>query len=516
MELPKHCIKFFLLVFTSFYFFLGSNLTSIFFNKTFFIDSKIYAAEISKSKVPNGFEPQTLSSLFPYVTIFFIIISIFTVVAFIFLIKKFHQENQQLSKLKKQLEYVAYHNSLTDLPNRNAYKLAVSTFVDPVAFLINIDHFKHINDFYGFGVGDYILSEFAVFLKKKLAELYPEANLFYLGADEFIAVIDQVQKEDFFYEQIAESIITATHNNKFYYREIEISVRVSIGISRGDRLLEKADMVLKYIKREARLSFLEFNENLNLRFLMEANFKILQFIKMAVEQDLVVPFFQPIFNNSNNEVHKYECLARVKTKEGQYVLPENFFKVAKETIYYREITGKILQKSFEKFSKNNYDFAINISIEDILDYSINYYIEELFTKYPNIADRLTFEILESEEIRNYQQVVHFISRMKQFGCKFAIDDFGSGYSNFAHLLTLQVDYLKIDGTLIRDIDKNKDSRLVVETIVNFSNTTGIRTVAEFVHSKEVYSAIKEIGIDYSQGFYLSKPDKILISDYPHF
>lgn len=513
MMFAMRCIKTSLLLPTNYILFLST--------KALYFDSKIYSMGIEENleTFHNNLilKSKPLVSFFPYVIVFFIIISIFTIFAFIFFIKKFHQENQQLSKLKKQLEYIAYYNTLTNLPNRNAYKLAISSFVSPVAFLVNIDHFKHINDFYGFGVGDSILSEYADFLKRKLDDLCPKANLYYLGADEFIAVLElgQTNDKELLHKQIAENIIIATKNNKFYYREIEISIRVSIGISRGDRLLEKADMVLKYIKREARLSYLEFHENLNLRLLMESNFKILQFLKAAVDQDLVEPFFQPIFNNSNNKVYKYECLARVKNEKGQYVLPADFFKVAKETIYYREITRKILQKSFQKFSENQFSFAINISIEDILDYTINDNIEELFLKYPNIAHRLTFEILESEEIRNYQQVVHFISRMKKFGCKFAVDDFGSGYSNFAHLLGLQVDYLKIDGSLIHDIDKNKNSRLVVETIVNFSNITGIQTVAEFVHSKEIYYTIKEIGIDYSQGFYLGKPEKVLISDYPH-
>lgn len=130
-------------------------------------------------------------------------------------------------------------------------------------------------------------------------------------------------------------------------------------------------------------------------------------------------------------------------------------------------------------------------------------------EHSGIAKRVIFEILESEGIENFEEVRQFIDKVKQWGGRIAIDDFGSGYSNFAYILNLQVDFIKIDASLIKNIDTDKNSRIIVETIVDFAKRLGIKTVAEFVHSKEVFETVKEIGIDFSQGFYFHKPSEYL-------
>lgn len=121
------------------------------------------------------------------------------------------------------------------------------------------------------------------------------------------------------------------------------------------------------------------------------------------------------------------------------------------------------------------------------------------------AKNIVFELLESEGIENYTEVKHFINNIKQYGCKVAIDDFGSGYSNFSHILNLNVDYIKIDASIIKNIDKDQNCEYIAKLIVDFSNKVGIKTIAEFVHSRSVFEKVKEIGITYSQGYYFSEP-----------
>lgn len=150
-------------------------------------------------------------------------------------------------------------------------------------------------------------------------------------------------------------------------------------------------------------------------------------------------------------------------------------------------------------------FSLNLAVADILDTEVRYYILQMLATYPATARRLTFEILENEGMENVEAVQAFIDEVKAAGCQIAVDDFGSGYSNFAHILTLKVDILKIDATLIRNIDDDPQARVLVHTIVDFCRKLGIKTVAEFVHSAPVYETVKELEIDYSQGFYLGKP-----------
>ena len=128
----------------------------------------------------------------------------------------------------------------------------------------------------------------------------------------------------------------------------------------------------------------------------------------------------------------------------------------------------------------------------------------------NNCDKIVFEILESEEIENFEVMKNFIHEIKAFGCKIAIDDFGSGYSNFSHILELDVDYLKIDASLIKNITTNDSSKVIVQGIVDFSKRLDIKTIAEYVETKEGVDLLTKLGIDYVQGYYIGKPEKDII------
>ena len=147
-----------------------------------------------------------------------------------------------------------------------------------------------------------------------------------------------------------------------------------------------------------------------------------------------------------------------------------------------------------------------LSLDDILDKEINGYILDMLAIY-NVSNRVIFEIVESEGIENFDKVLEFIKDVKAIGCKIAIDDFGSGYSNFEHLLQLNIDYIKIDGTLIKNLDKDTNAQVVVQTIVDFAKRLDILTVAEFVHNEAVHKEVKNLKIDRTQGFFLAEPQE---------
>ena len=154
----------------------------------------------------------------------------------------------------------------------------------------------------------------------------------------------------------------------------------------------------------------------------------------------------------------------------------------------------------------DFEFSINFTFEDISNEEIsNYVIEKI--KELNIGNRVVFEIVESEEIDDFNLINGFFSTIRKLGCKIAIDDFGSGYSNFEYLIKLDADYIKIDGSLIKDVLVSKGNENIITMIINFAKDQGFKTIAEFVSSKEILEKVKHLGVDYVQGYYIHEPSE---------
>jgi EAL domain-containing protein (putative c-di-GMP-specific phosphodiesterase class I) len=197
-------------------------------------------------------------------------------------------------------------------------------------------------------------------------------------------------------------------------------------------------------------------------------------------------------------------LARLLDEDGNVVNPTLFIPISKKIKVYNLITKTIIEKSFEAFRNNDYLFSINLSIDDVMNSEIFDFIVERLKSYDS-SNRVIFEIVESEAIVDFAKVSKFINEVKRHGAKVAIDNFGDGYSNFSYLIKMDLDFIKIDGSLIENIDVEKSSLLVVETMVEFAKKLGIKTIAEHVHTSTVSDKVKELGIEYSQGFYIDKP-----------
>ena len=223
----------------------------------------------------------------------------------------------------------------------------------------------------------------------------------------------------------------------------------------------------------------------------------------------IVPYFQPIIDNKTNAIVKFEALSRLVDENGVIHSPYNFIPIAKTIKVYDKITMAIIDKSFEMFEKHPFDFSINLSVEDIINQEMyDYILKKLHTS--GMGERVTFELLESEKVNDFSKVFHFFNEIRRYGAKVAIDDFGSGFSNFSYIIKLNPDFIKIDGSLIKEIDQDKNAQIVVETIVDFSKKLGIKTVAEFVHSSTVLSTVKQLGIDYSQGYFIDIPSPDIV------
>ncbi|MDF1615650.1 EAL domain-containing protein [Desulfurivibrio dismutans] len=426
-----------------------------------------------------------------------------SVVLIILLLFKTERENQALNRMSNALHRAATRDQLTGLANRFAFDSDQTRCRHPLLLLINIDDFKHVNDLYGVRAGDYVLNELAAIFRQLLPES-PWGDCYRLGGDDFGLLLDE-EKEQIAAEELARRVLTAVGQAEFNYRDQPIRVNVSLGISRLRPLLETADLVLNEVKKHRLGSFLVYQEELNLQERIAGNLEVLENARRALNQDDVLAYYQPIVDNTSGEIIKYEALVRLRNPDGQVLSPVMFLEVVKESSLYPEFTRRMVDKIFADFADCRYGFSLNLSIADILEKEVRDYIMAKVRDYPEMAQRLTFEILESEGVENVEPVQAFIEQVKAAGCQIAIDDFGSGYSNFAHILQFKVDSIKIDASLIRNIHQDQQARVLVRTIVDFCRQLGIRTVAEFVHSEDVLRVVKELGIDYSQGYHLGQP-----------
>lgn len=436
----------------------------------------------------------------------------------------FNQMASSIETKNKQLMQQLYYDPLTGLPNRTKLIEDLQLVTSGIIFIINVDRFREINDFYGHEIGDEILKEIA----SRLLQVKVNFNItiYHLQADEFVLLLkhdsaEENKSQTSFYCEHADNLYDEVRsvvgafaffviNDKvFICNESEININATVGaakVTNSIRIsaLYNADMALKKAK-QMRKHYLLYDENMEIANEYENNIKWTFILKEAISNDRIVPFFQPIVNNKTGDIEKYECLCRLINSNNDIISPYYFLEIAKKIRLYPNITRRILTKSFEKFSDLPYDFSINVSVFDIQNEETRQCIRSILLSNQETAKRAVFELLESDEIQNYDMIKAFIEEVKSYGCKVAIDDFGSGYSNFDHVMSLDVDVLKLDASMIKNLDTDKSSQIITKTIVNFTKELNIKTVSEFVHTPEVFKKVQEYGIDYSQGYLFGEP-----------
>lgn len=394
---------------------------------------------------------------------------------------------------------------LTGFENRFKLNDDIYTLQNLSVAIFNIDGFRELNDFYGHVFGDKIIISVANIIKELISK---DNNLrFYrLQGDEF-AILSSNKERNFFIDTVS-IILDHIKSRNIEIDEERVFVRFSCGISFEDKehLLATADMALKVAKKSSN-DFLVYSQQISLNHTYESNIKCARKLSYALKNGHLITYFQPIVNNQNLVNVKYECLIRM-IHNGEIIPPSHFLEIAKQTRQYFDITKTVINQAFDMFKDKDKEFSINLSIMDILENQMLEYILNMLKKY-GIGQKVVFEILESESIENFDGVINFINQVKKYGCKIAIDDFGTGYSNFEYLIKLKADYLKIDGSLIKNIDTDYNAFLVVSTIVEFTKKLGMQTIAEFVENEEIFKIVKDLGIDYSQGYYFSAPQEKL-------
>ena len=396
-----------------------------------------------------------------------------------------------------------YTDKLTKLSNRNKLKKDLSKNDYDLVALIDIDEFATINDLFGEAIGDKILYEFT----QKLLNYFPKDyySIYRIESDKFSILAKNHSSVDEFYN-FCRVFIDKIELESFYINDNEIDINVTIGIAKSKGLLayKYSQRIISYARRKFQ-KIMIYDESYQIQQSFEENLKWIKQLKQGFKDNLLKAFFQPIVDSKTKEIVKYEALIRYISPEGVEFGPYSFLKIAKKTKMYPNIVQVILNDSLKLIKNKNKRVSINISYDDLSNEKTTAYIYDFLDKNQEYTKNLEFEILESEEISDFDLVERFIAKVSKYGCGVGIDDFGAGYWNFHILSRLNVNFIKIDGSLIKDIDKLKDLEIIVKTISNISKEFNIKTVAEFVSSEEIFNKIKELNIDMAQGFYFSKP-----------
>lgn len=418
--------------------------------------------------------------------------------------KTFSTFNKKMQKLESE----ANIDTITGLKNKHCLEKNIQNMQNPKLILIKIDEIRKISDYFSEDTLISLIKQITILFSE-----YAKENallLFKTELDVYAFAEDNDQDEQRYEELIADLMqLVKTKDISIECNSSIISMvlTTSIGLSlEKENIIQKAYIALKRAEKDNK-NFVSYSQ-----FLMEEQsyieeLNIAKLIQSAISGDNIFTFYQPIFDSKKN-ITKYESLVRIinKTSEGtQIITPGMFLATSIKTKQYEIIEDFIINKVIKSLEENpNIVLSVNLAGRDMKDVAKNNKIINLLRR-TKVADRLVIEVLEDENIANDKKIIEFLLKARALGCKIAIDDFGSGFSNFAYLLELMPDYIKIDGSIIKDIIDNEKSVQIVKTIVLFTKSLGIKTVAEFVSSEEIFNKCLELGIDEFQGFYLGKP-----------
>ncbi len=435
-----------------------------------------------------------------------------------------------LRLLARRLRYQASHDSLTSLINRSEFERNVRKAIldaktkqkKSSLIYLDLDRFKMVNDLYGHAAGDELLIQFSNLVKGKLRGSDILARL---GGDEFALLLSGCSLEEA--EEKAHEILQSIQEYKFIWEQKSFNVEASIGVAEINQKCFDLSYVLSavdsacYLAKEAGRNcvrvFREGDENINRRRGQE---RWLQRFDKALNEGRLVVTAQSIINikaNKNDQVDKdgFEILIRMQDDNGRLVPPNAFLPAVERYNRAPKLDRWILDKVLRLLAENRSVLAqidkcsINLSGQSLVSEGFLPFTMAKLKEYEIQPSKICFEITETAAIANLDQATSFVQSLKDLGCYFALDDFGSGLSSFAYLKTLPVDFLKIDGMFVKDIHHDDVSRAMVKAINEMGHVLGKQTIAEYVENEEILDILKEIGVDFAQGFHAGRPEPIL-------
>ncbi len=420
------------------------------------------------------------------------------------------QEKELQARLAEQerlLESIRHKDELTGLLNQHALKHAMAEVGDKALLFMNIDHFDAINTIYGMGYGNKVLKETALRLERFLPS---NTKLFRISADEFVVLISApIANQEL---MLSQQILAMFQQSPIVVGEIEFDITFSIGMDRGEhnKLFVHAKTASAEAREKGRAQMVVFKNDSEYVKSQRETLYWVQTVKDALQNDRVMSYYQPIYNNETGSIDKYEALCRILDKNGKILSAGSFINSAAFAGLMTKISRIMIDKAFKYFQSNTYSFSLNISsqdfdegyLEEFLQYKCDYY---------NIApQRVYIEVVESVTTNESDDTLSQIKRLRAKGFNITIDDFGVDQSVFSRLLRMEAKTIKIDSSFIENLDTNLSNQMIVENIVAFANRIGAKTIAEFVNTQQVHKKVCELGIDYSQGYYIGEPSSSIM------
>ena len=422
---------------------------------------------------------------------------------------------------EQKLEYLANHDSLTGLANRRAFYAALdkhlhSDFSIFALMYIDLDQFKIVNDSCGHSAGDHLLMELSELMAKSLPS---NSILARVGGDEFAAII-LCNGANHAYHR-AEELLAVIRDYRFEWDDQRFSISGSIGLVLVDQLgisseewLSRVDTACYAAKEEGRNRVIMFDTRGDEPSPIHSELKWVNIIEQSLDQNEFILFCQQILplNQTDNGYH-YEILLRLIQEEA-LVAPGQFLPAAERYNLIIRIDQWVINRFFNWLALHpdhleHLELAsINLSGQSLNSPDLARFLQSQFLHYQIPPQKICFEITESIAITNLERTEQLIKNFRAQGCRFALDDFGTGFSSYAYLKNLRIDYLKIDGSFVKDMTVDPGDHAMVKSIHDVARAMGLETIAEFVENEKIVASLKEIGVDYGQGYGIAKPQPL--------
>ena len=428
-----------------------------------------------------------------------------------------------LSERNARLLKLANHDALTGLYNRRRFIEELESEVQFLArnknrgalLFVDLDQFKYVNDTCGYPAGDRLIKQVAKQLKESVGE---EGIVARFGGDEFAVLSSNASRRQA--KSLAELILEDMRQLSHVEDGNVFHVHCSIGVTMinadkntADDLVAQADIACREAKARGRnrMEFYRVSEREAEQMIADVGW--IRNLRKAIDNDAFTLRYQPIVQISSGETTHHEVLLRMKSDTGKLITPDAFLPAAVRFGLMAEIDSWVIEnaiKALAEYRGGNPElrFSINLSSNAFEEENLAAFVGSQLTKYDVPPNCVVFEITESLAVRHLSHVEKQIAVLRELGCEVALDDFGTGYSSFSYIQQLSVDYIKIDGSFIKDLVNKRVDQKMVQLIGEIGREGGMKTIAEYVQSSEAFSLLGKLGIDYAQGYYISRPTKV--------
>jgi diguanylate cyclase (GGDEF)-like protein/PAS domain S-box-containing protein len=414
---------------------------------------------------------------------------------------------------ENKLTYMAHHDPLTGLHNRQYLMeklqrvLKIKNLAKGALLFVDLDNFKIVNDSLGHAAGDRLLTTLSSKLKQSLRE---EDILARIGGDEFALLLEEATPEEA--QGVAERLVELIGAFRYSEEGVTFTIGSSVGMAyietnmEAEELLSRADRACYVSKARGGNRIEIYQPGQDELQLMAEEASWTTRIKDALREQGFCLWFQPVVQVATQHVDHYEVLLRMQGSQGELILPGAFIPSAERFGFMSQIDYWVVQAAVQRLAAHpELHLAVNLSGKSLSDPALKDFISLNLRQQSVEPNRLSFEITETAAVVNFEHARIFIQDLKNLGCKFALDDFGVGFSSFTYLRELPADHIKIDGSFVRNLDQDPINQALVRSIHEMARALDKKTIAEFVENEAILHILQEIGVDYAQGYYLGRP-----------